>query len=57
MEMELSGTQEGTMQMELVTGMVRSLKMKQKMSGRLKASNMDIPMEIESDVELKGSKR
>jgi hypothetical protein len=57
MEMELSGTQEGTMQMELGTGMVRSLKMKQKMSGRLKASNMDIPMEIESDVELKGSKR
>lgn len=56
-EMNLSGTQSGIMRIEVKSGMLKGSKLKQKLSGKMKASGMEIPMDMESDVIMTGSSR
>lgn len=56
MEMEMSGTQSGTMQLDVETGMMLSSQMKQSIKGKAKAQGMEIPMEIVSTISITGKK-
>lgn len=56
-EMNLSGTQSGIMRIEVKSGMLKDSKLKQKLSGKMKASGMEIPMDMESDVLMTGSSK
>lgn len=56
-EMNLSGTQSGIMRLDVKSGMLKDSKLKQKLSGKMKASGMEIPMDMESDVMMTGSSK
>jgi len=56
MKMELNGTQTGTMDVEVSSGLITDSKMKQNMKGKMSMMGMEIPMEISSDVHITGKK-
>lgn len=55
-ETDLSGTQKGSMELEAATGMVLSSKIHQDIAGKMKAGGMEIPMKLQSDIEIKSTK-
>lgn len=61
MQMELNGTQKGTMDVEVSTGMIADSKLKQEIKGKMAMKqgdqNIDIPMEIKSDIHITGQKK
>lgn len=48
----LSGTQGGSIEMDQTTGWIKKSNLKQDISGRVEASNMDWPISIKSDIEV-----
>lgn len=56
MKVEMNGTQKGTMDVDVSTGLITDSKMKQEMKGKLSAMGMEMPMEISSDIHITGKK-
>ncbi len=55
-ETELNGTQQGTMDVEMETGMVLATDLKQNISGNMKAMGQEIPMKVQTTITLKAMK-
>jgi hypothetical protein len=56
MKIEMKGTQTGTMDVEVGTGLITDSKLKQNMKGKMSMMGMEIPMEISSDIHIAGKK-
>lgn len=56
MQMDMSGTQNGTMDVEVANGMITESKMKQDLKGKVSVQGQSIPMDIKSDVHVTGKK-
>jgi Cu/Ag efflux protein CusF len=56
MKIEMNGTQTGTMDVEVSSGLITDSKLKQSMKGKMSVMGMEIPMEISSDIHIAGKK-
>jgi len=54
MKMEMNGTQNGTMDVEVGSGLITDSKLKQNLKGKMSMMGMEMPMEISSDVHITG---
>lgn len=61
MTMELNGTQKGTMDLEVSTGMITDSKLKQEIKGKMSmdqgGQKIEVPMDIKSDIHITGQKK
>lgn len=55
-KMELNGTQTGSMDIDINTGMLISSKLKQQITGNIETQGMKMPMSISTDVNVAGTK-
>lgn len=55
-ELDLNGTQQGTMEVDRATGLPTQTTLKQNVNGTLAIQGMEIPMNIESDIIITGKK-
>ncbi|MBL7766013.1 MAG: hypothetical protein JNJ58_07975 [Chitinophagaceae bacterium] len=56
MEMTLNGTQNGSMKVDVTTGMMLNSNFKQDITGKASTQGMEIPMKIKSDISAIGKK-
>lgn len=56
MKMDMSGTQSGTMEVEIKTGQLLSGNLTQKISGKISAGGQEMPMDTNSDIVITGKK-
>jgi hypothetical protein len=54
MEMEMSGTQSGTMDIDINTGLIQDSELVQQVSGKMKIPGAEIPMKLHSDTRIIG---
>lgn len=57
MKIEMNGTQKGTMDLEIATGMITDSKMKQDIKGKINVNQMEMPISIASDIHITGKKK
>lgn len=56
LKMQISGTQKGTLELEVASGQLVSGAIKQEIKGNINAGGKDMPMELSSDVRMTGQK-
>lgn len=57
MQIEMKGTQEGTMDVEQATGRIISGKTSQNINGKMSAGGQEMPMDIKGDITISSSKQ
>lgn len=57
LEMQLTGVQTGTMDIEVATGLIVDSKIKQQLSGQMNNSGIQVPMTSDADIHTTGKKK
>lgn len=57
MAMEMYGTQQGSMDMDIITGLIKESRLTQSVTGKISVQGLEIPMKLTSTTRIIGKKR